>query len=146
VRLSYAELPPEDARLGTDVYPLLLELRPALTRVAFDALVTEGARQGLTPLVALDADERCVGAALYRVLATSRGRIFFVDDLVTAPESRSTGVGAALFAELERRGRAAGCERVELDSGTGNQAAHRFYHRRRMQEIALHFGKELGPG
>ncbi len=141
--LRIAELPLDGARLGTDVYPLLRKLRPALTRGAFDELVTEGARQGLTVLAAWNEPGECVGAALYRVLVTSRGRVFFVDDLVTAPEARSSGVGAALFGELERRGRAAGCERVELDSGVGNQGAHRFYYGQRMGAIALHFAKEL---
>jgi GNAT superfamily N-acetyltransferase len=93
VSFRIAELPPDDAGLGTDVYSLLRELRPALTRAA--------------------------------------------------PEARSGGVGAALFEELERLGRVAGCARVELDSGKGNQAAHRFYHRQRMGVIALHFAKEL---
>ena len=59
-------------------------------------------------LAALDGD-RCLGVAGYRVLATVfAGRKLYVDDLVTASTARSTGVGKALLAELERRARAAG--------------------------------------
>ncbi|NEE52563.1 GNAT family N-acetyltransferase, partial [Streptomyces sp. SID8455] len=72
-----------------------------------------------------------------------RGRVLFVDDLVTAPESRGRGVGAHLLAELERRALAAACARVELDSGTANVHAHRFYHARRMTIGALHFGLDI---
>lgn len=77
------------------------------------------------------------------MLATSRGRLLFVDDLVTAPAARSRGIGTVLFASLEQRGRAACCERIELDPGTTNEAAHRFYHRQGMTTIALHFAKPL---
>ncbi len=76
---------------------------------------------------------------------TSRGRVLFLDELVTDPKTRSRGVGAELTGEAEQRGRAAGCERIELDSGMTNQAAHRFYHRHRMGILALHFAKDLGP-
>jgi GNAT superfamily N-acetyltransferase len=135
---------PGAASLPGEVYPLLQVLRPGLTREAFDELISVGGREGLTLLAARDGDGRCVGAALYRVMTTSRGRLLFVDDLVTQPDARSGGVGAALLQELERRGEAAGCDRVELDSGMSNQEAHRFYYRHRMGAIALHFAKPLG--
>lgn len=137
------ELPIDDERIPTAVYGLLHVLRPRLTPEAFGELLREGAPQGLKVLTAWDGPGRCVGAALYRVLATSRGQVLFVDDLVTAASVRSNGVGAALFAALEHRGRAAHCQRVELDSGLANQAAHRFYYRQRMEASAMHFAKSL---
>lgn len=134
---------PPASRLSGEVFPLLRTLRPALTRAAFDRLMSEGGAQGLTVLAAQDDAGQYSGAALYRVMTTSRGKLLFVDDLVTRSDSRSAGVGAELLGELERRGRAARCDRVELDSGMTNQAAHRFYYRHRMGAIALHFAKEL---
>lgn len=134
---------PPTSRLPGEVFPLLATLRPGLTRAAFDQLITEGGAQGLTVLAAVGESGQYVGAALYRVMTTSRGKLLFVDDLVTDTASRSGGVGAELLHELERRGRVAGCDRVELDSGMTNQAAHRFYYRHRMGAIALHFAKEL---
>lgn len=141
--LQIIELPTGDERLRTAVYPLLQVLRPQLTREAFSELIRESTGQTLAVLTAWDGPDRCVGVALYRVLATSRGHLLFVDDLITAPDARSRGIGAALFAALEQRGRAARCERMELDSGMTNQAAHRFYYRQRMGAIALHFAKAL---
>lgn len=79
----------------------------------------------------------------WRLLATSRGRILYVDDLVTAAERRSQGVGRELLAWLEERGRLARCARLELDSGVQNAAGHRFYFRARMHITAFHFTKAL---
>ncbi len=79
------------------------------------------------------------------MLATSRGRLLFVDDMVTDPDIRSRVTGAQMLADLERRGSQAGCVRIELDSGVTNQAAHRFYHSRRMAVTAFHFTGQL-PG
>lgn len=137
------EIPAADERLSSAVFPLLQILRPQLTLAAFRNLLDEGTRQGLSVMTAWDLSQRCVGTSLYRILATSRGRVLFVDDLVTDPHIRSRGIGAALFAALEQRGRAARCERIELDSGVTNHAAHRFYYRHRMVAMALHFAKPL---
>ena len=143
VNVIIREITTDDPRLEADFYPLLAALRPGLSMDTFDTLMRDGGEQGLRVLVADQGRERCIGAALYRIVATSRGRVTFLDDLVTAPARRSKGVGAALLAEVERRGRAAGCDRIELDSGVNNQGAHRFYHRHGLHILALHFAKEL---
>ncbi|MGW3440993.1 GNAT family N-acetyltransferase [Streptomyces bacillaris] len=146
VDLVLVDLGPGDPRMAADVAPLIRALRPRLSADAFTAFAEEGHAQGLRFTVAYDAATgRALGAATHRVLATSRGRLLFVDDLVTAAESRGRGVGARLMAELERRGRAEGCARLELDSGTTNVDAHRFYHARRLTVAAFHFGRELEP-
>ncbi|PWS42882.1 acetyltransferase [Streptomyces sp. ZEA17I] len=146
VDLVLVDLGPGDPRMAADVAPLIRALRPRLSADAFTAFAEEGYAQGLRFTVAYDAATgRALGAATHRVLATSRGRLLFVDDLVTAAESRGRGVGARLMAELERRGRAEGCARLELDSGTTNVDAHRFYHARRLTVAAFHFGRELEP-
>ncbi len=67
-----------------------------------------------------------------------------MDDLVTRPEARCGGTGAALLTELEHRGKVADRARVELDSGTANQAAHRSCHRHRAGAIALPSAKLVG--
>ncbi|MFJ4825689.1 GNAT family N-acetyltransferase [Streptomyces bacillaris] len=146
VDLVLVDLGPGDPRMAADAAPLIRALRPRLSADAFTAFAEEGHAQGLRFTVAYDtATGRALGAATHRVLATSRGRLLFVDDLVTAAESRGRGVGARLMAELERRGRAEGCVRLELDSGTANVDAHRFYHARRLTVAAFHFGRELEP-
>lgn len=132
-----------DPRAGADLFALLRQLRPALTARAFEELTGEGERQGPRYLLAYDAAGAPVAAAGYRVLITSRGRILFVDDLVTAGAARRAGVGAALLTAVEERGRQASCTALELDCGVGNAAAHRFYFGRLMSVLAFHFAKPL---
>ncbi|GAA2809937.1 GNAT family N-acetyltransferase [Kitasatospora paracochleata] len=137
------DLAPGDPALERDVAPLIRVLRPQLTPAAFTAFAAEAQAQGLVFTAAYGDGGACLAVAGHRVLATSRGRLLFVDDLVTAPAARSTGVGGLLFAALAERARRAGCVRIELDSGTANHGAHRFYHAHRMAVTALHFGLEV---
>lgn len=139
--MSYVltDVPPGDWRMTAHVRPLIRALRPTLTDEDFDRFVPEAHSQGLVFTAAHDAHGHCAAVATHRVLATSRGRILFVDDLVTHPDRRSAGIATALITHLTERARASGCHRVELDSGTANVTAHRFYHARRMTIAALHF-------
>ena len=123
--------------------PVLQELRPHLTPELLDQVLVEGEPQGLRFLAAFGG-ERCLGVAGWRTMATTHVvRKLYVDDLVTAPASRSTGVGAALLNELERRARTAGCSVLDLDSGVQRHGAHRFYLRERMDITSHHFAKRL---
>ncbi|WP_371241820.1 GNAT family N-acetyltransferase [Streptomyces pimonensis] len=133
------DVAPGDRRMTAHVRPLIRALRPALTEEAFDRFSSEAHAQGLVFTAAYDGHGHCAAVATHRVLATSRGRVLFVDDLVTHPGHRSTGMATALMTHLAERARASGCHRVELDSGTANVTAHRFYHARRMTIAALHF-------
>ena len=140
--MELVDLDVDDARWAAAL-PVLQELRPHLDADALRTVYAEGRPQGYRFLAALDGD-RCVGVAGYRVLATAFvGRRLYVDDLVTASASRSTGVGAALLGELERRAREAGCTVLDLDSGVQRHDAHRFYLRERMHISSHHFTKPL---
>ncbi|MFE9251281.1 GNAT family N-acetyltransferase [Streptomyces sp. NPDC007088] len=143
VGLTTTDVPPGDRRMSAHVRPLIRALRPALTDAEFDRFAAEAHAQGLVFTAVHDEHGHCLAVATHRVLATSRGRVLFVDDLVTDPARRSGGVGARLLAHLTERARAAHCHRVELDSGVTNQAAHRFYHARRMGVTALHFALDV---
>jgi GNAT superfamily N-acetyltransferase len=137
------DLEPGDPRLVEDMLPVLVELRPHLDADSLTAVYAEGHPQGLRFLVAYDGD-RCVGVAGWRIVAlTFAIRKLYVDDLVTTSVGRSKGVGHALLAELETRGRAAGCTVLDLDSGVQRQHAHRFYFRERMHISSHHFTKVL---
>ncbi|MGW0857564.1 GNAT family N-acetyltransferase [Streptomyces sp. NPDC002690] len=139
------DIVPGDWAMTADVAPLIRALRPDLTPAGFAEFAAEAHTQGLV-FTAAYGGGRCLAVAAHRVLATSRGRILFVDDLVTAPGARSGGIGGLLMAELEDRARRAGCVRIELDSGVSNHGAHRFYHAARMAIVALHFARDLPAG
>lgn len=88
--------------------------------------------------------EQVQGVAVWRVVEnTADGRFVYIDDLVTAEMSRSTGVGRALFRSIEDSARAVGCDKLTLDSGTQRQRAHTFYFREGMTISSFHFGKPL---
>ncbi|WP_244204361.1 GNAT family N-acetyltransferase [Streptomyces africanus] len=133
------DVTPGTPRMRNDVRPLVRILRPELTAEAFDCFAAEAHRQGLVFTAAYLEDGTCAGVATHRTLATSRGRILLVEDLVTDPGHRSTGIGARLLEEVVERARTAGCVAVELDSGVTNHTAHRFYHARQMRIAAFHF-------
>ena len=84
------------------------------------------------------------GITVFRVVEkTFTGRELYCDDLVTDEKQRSTGVGRALIAYMEKVGRARKCDVLALDSGTQRQQAHKFYFREQMPITAFHFSKKL---
>ena len=98
---------------------------------------------GAEMAVAIRAGE-VAGIAVFRVLEkTFSGRELYCDDLVTDAGRRSTGVGHALIAYMEKVGRERGCDVLALDSGTQRQQAHKFYFREQMPITAFHFSKKL---
>ena len=84
------------------------------------------------------------GITVFRVVEkTFSGRELYCDDLVTDEKTRSTGVGHALIAYMEKVGRERKCDVLALDSGTQRQQAHKFYFREQMPITAFHFTKKL---
>ena len=141
--ITLVDLPPGDPRLSKDALDVLQQLRPHLTPESFAAIYAEGHPQGLR-FTAAYRDDRCLAVAGWRVIATtSTTRKLYVDDLVTADASRSTGVGHALLSHLEERAHDAGCTVLDLDSGVQRHDAHRFYLRERMHITSHHFAKKL---
>ena len=87
---------------------------------------------------------RVAGITVFRVIEkTFTGRELYCDDLVTDEKQRSTGVGHALVAYMEKIGRERGCDVLALDSGTQRQQAHKFYFREGMVVTSFHFAKPL---
>jgi GNAT superfamily N-acetyltransferase len=84
------------------------------------------------------------GVAVHRVHEnTFDGVQMYCDDLVARADLRSGGVGAALMRHMEALARAAGCAKLNLDSGTQRQQAHKFYFREGMVVTSFHFAKPL---
>lgn len=138
------DLEPGDPRLDRDVLRVLRELRPHLTSAALAEVYAEGHPQGLRFLAAY-SDDRCVGVAGWRLVATTAQlRKLYVDDLVTTSSERSRGVGAQLLAELSRRAVTAGCRTLELDSGVQRADAHRFSMREGLTISSFHFRRAVG--
>jgi GNAT superfamily N-acetyltransferase len=85
-----------------------------------------------------------VGLTVFRVLEkTFTGRELYCDDLVTDEKRRSSGVGHALMAYMEKVARERQCNVLALDSGTHRQQAHKFYFREGLPVTAFHFSRKL---
>jgi GNAT superfamily N-acetyltransferase len=98
---------------------------------------------GAEMAVAVIAGE-VAGITVFRVVEkTFSGRELYCDDLVTDEARRSTGVGHALIAYMEKVGRERHCDTLALDSGTQRQQAHKFYFREQLPITAFHFSKKL---
>jgi GNAT superfamily N-acetyltransferase len=130
-----------------DVSPVVLQLRTHLGEEELVAAVGRMRREGGYRLIAAYDDDGGggpVGAAGFRVYEMlAYGKILYVDDLVTAEDARSGGVGKALLGWLEGEARGAGCAGLHLDSGVQRGRAHRFYFREGMTIRNFHFAKEL---
>jgi GNAT superfamily N-acetyltransferase len=142
--MRFVDLEPGDARLQADALPVLTELRPHLTPELLGAIYAEGFPQGLRFTTVYDEQDDCVAVAGWRLVATTVAvRKLYVDDLLSVPARRSSGVGGALLQELERRAREAGCRAIDLDSAVTRSDAHRFYLRERMAITSFHFARVL---
>jgi GNAT superfamily N-acetyltransferase len=142
--MTLVDLEPGDPRLAADVLPVLQQLRPHLTPESFAAVYERGQPQGLR-FTAAYVDGRCVGVAGWRIVATTAALLkLYVDDLVTAEDSRSQGVGRELLASLFRKAIDAGCSVLDLDSATRRTDAHRFYMREGLAITSFHFARSLG--
>ena len=120
-------------------WPVLAQLRTHVPMEGFVALVRRIESGGYR--LAYIEDEGAVRAvAGWRILdQLVRGRVLYVDDLVTDTTHRSKGYGDALLAWCHAKARALECSALELDSGTHRHDAHRFYFRHRMTISSFHF-------
>ena len=85
-----------------------------------------------------------VGLTVFRVIEkTFTGRELYCDDLVTDEKRRSTGVGHALMAHMEKVARERQCDVLALDSGTHREQAHKFYFREGLTVTAFRFSRKL---
>ncbi len=138
-------LPPDTGR----TYAAMRELRPHLTgREDYVRQIDQAQRaQGyrLAAVFEPGADEAAAVIGFRQITNTSKGRHFYVDDLSTLPRARGRGYGRALLdwvhAEAQRRG----IEKVDLDSGVGENraAAHRLYFNAGYRISSYHFDTTL---
>lgn len=124
-------------------YDVMKQLRPHLSQQQFVDTVRLQRTEGYL-LAALEEDGQVRALAGYRYQhMLAHGKFLYVDDLVTDETQRSRGHGDALFDWLVKEARAAGCRKLQLDSGVQRLEAHRFYFRKRMAIVSYHFNVEL---
>ncbi len=132
-----------DADIGA-CFPVVQALRPHL---ASPGELVERVRRQMEQgyrLLAAWADGSVVGAAGYRMQENLiRGRFCYVDDLVVAETHRRHQMGARLLDACAVEAKAAGIQRLTLDTGFDNLLGQRFYFRYGMLPASLRFAKIL---
>ncbi len=79
-------------------------------------------------LVALDDSGRVIGmASLSVTMGPGISKNAYLEDFVVDAESRTGGVGSALWDEMLAWGREKGCKRMEFTCGNGREVAQAFY-------------------
>lgn len=125
-------------------YPVMMQLRPHLTRESLVAQVRRQREREGYQLVYVEDEGQVRALAGFRFQEMlARGWHMYVDDLVTDELGRSRGYGAFLMDWLVARAGEEGCDNLDLDSGVQRFAAHRFYFRQRMTISAYHFALPL---
>ena len=125
-------------------FPLYHELRPHLVEGEIVERVRRQQQAHGYVLVYLEEEGVPVALAGFReVEYLAWGRVFYVDDLVTAAAARGRGHGGLLLDWLVAEARRRGCAEFHLDSGMQRFSAHRLYHSRRLEITCHHFGLVL---
>jgi GNAT superfamily N-acetyltransferase len=120
--------------------PLMRGLHPQWTDTSAYIAQIRKQMAGGYHLALLRCRGEATGCAGYRFLdMLTRGHFMHIDDLVTAADQRSRGLGEALFRWLVELARRNDCTRVDLDSHVTRSEAHRFYFRQRMTAASFHF-------
>jgi ribosomal protein S18 acetylase RimI-like enzyme len=140
MKIEHFDTPAELARC----YTLMRDLRGKLaSETDFIAQVQRQQAQGYR-LAGLEQDGKPVALAGYRMLENFiHGRFCYVDDLVTASEARSQGIGSSLLNSLEIIAREYGCDQMVLDTAIVNTQAQVFYQRVGFLALGLHFYRDL---
>ena len=139
-RIEEAVTPESVARC----FPVMRQLRTHFEDEKIFVEQVERQRRDGYRMAFLEDGQEVRAVAGYRLMESLfSGRFCYVDDLVTDATGRSLGYGGALLDWLAATARAAGCKKLELDSGVQRFAAHRFYLTKRMIISSHHFSLEL---
>ena len=125
-------------------FAVMRELRPHLRDAAsFAEQARRQAEQGYRLLAVWQGTE-VKALAGYRLQENLLyGRFLYVDDLVTATDARSHGLGALLIDALRDEARQQGCAHFVLDTALGNALGQRFYFRQGLLAAGMHFRQAL---
>ena len=109
-------------------FDAFLELRPHLrSKEVFVTQVMEQYKEGYEIIAAYEQDEvvACIG---FRFLTTlARGKILYIDDLITKEKTRGKGYGKILLDHVMQIASEHLCKEVHLDTGYARHAAHKVY-------------------
>jgi GNAT superfamily N-acetyltransferase len=134
----------DTAELISETFGVMQQLRPNLLRHQYVPMIRYlMAREGFA--IAALRDEGQVRAVTgFRIITMLyRGRILYVDDLVTDARDRSKGYGALMLEWLKAEAGRKQCCEIQLISRNHRLDAHRFYERQGFRTDCRHFSLPL---
>lgn len=123
LQVSLANTDQEIARC----YPVMAQLRPHLDETQFCNAARRLMTQGYQLAYGQHGGTVVTVAGFWVKETLSRGKLVYVDDLVSDERVRSQGHGAAMIEWLAEYGRDKGCQSLEVESSVQRFEAHRFY-------------------
>ncbi|MBG9377675.1 GNAT family N-acetyltransferase [Panacibacter sp. DH6] len=124
-------------------WDVLLVLRPHLEKEKFVDTVLEMMSEGYQ-LAYIEEDGKAASAIGFRYQQFLYiGKHFYIDDLVSLPETRGKGYAGRLLDYVHDLAREKGYRYVALDSGHHRFNAHRLYLNKGYNITAHHFVKQL---
>jgi GNAT superfamily N-acetyltransferase len=131
-----------DLAAAADLLTLLNPETPAdILSNRLDTLLTDHSHY---ELIGAFAGDRLIGVAgAWIATKIWCGRYLEIDNLVVAPDQRSSGVGSLMIQWLEALAHERGCNILVLDSYASNRSSHRLYHRLGFEIWGFHFAKPI---
>ncbi|WP_319928962.1 GNAT family N-acetyltransferase [Xenorhabdus santafensis] len=127
-----------------DSFVLMQQLRPHLVNPQLYVEQVVRQQQAGYRLLAIMESSKMLGLAGYRIQENLLyGRFLYLDDLVVAHDSHSSGIGKQLLDAVRAKAVEAHCAHFVLDTGLGNARAQRFYFRNGLLSKAMHFVEVL---
>lgn len=136
IQIRHAET---DADIAA-TFDVMHQLRPHLTREEYVSRVRELIASDGLRVLALRDDGIVRAVGTYRLMdMLYRGKLMYVDDLVTDETVRSRGYGSRMIQRFREEAGALGCNEIQLISRTIREQAHRFYFREGFGIECFHF-------
>ena len=89
-------------------------------------------------------DHALVAVAFVRFTTNSRkARLAVLEDMIVAPGVRGMGVGKLFLEWLAERAKSCGAQRLFLESGQANDAAHHFFERAGFNQTSIVMMRDL---
>ena len=130
---------PSDIRACFEVMKLLRPSCRTPDEFVEQVLRLQAAEEYVLLAARLDGGTIC-GVVGFRLIENlMHGRHVYVDDLVTAQEHRSQGIGAELLKCVVAQASRSHCTKILLDTGADNKNAARFYLKTGFSITALRF-------
>jgi GNAT superfamily N-acetyltransferase len=130
----------EDIDHCFDVFKVL---RPHIEKEQFIDQVVRQKSQSYQ-IVGLKVNGKIESAAGFRFAKfLAWGKVLYVDDLTTLPQSRGNGYAAVLMDWLIEYAKANECDQLHLDTGHQRHSAHKLYLKKGLNIVSHHLSLEF---